>query len=118
MTWLKGDGIGGRAVFMAGPVDLDGVFQFSTSPAEAPVVRFDDSLKITFDTDLPSLRVGRGSECTLVVGSPGIGPGTFAAVEYEKTVPVYAYPVVELSLPSSTPGGPLLKEKFEIKGRC
>jgi hypothetical protein len=103
---------------MAGPVDLDGVFQFSTSPAEAPVVRFDDSLKITFDTDLPSLRVGRGSECTLVVGSPGIGPGTFAAVEYEKTVPVYAYPVVELSLPSSTPGGPLLKEKFEIKGRC
>ena len=118
MTWLKGDGIGGRAVFAAGPVDLEGVFQFSTKPGEAPVVRFDDALKITFDTELPSLRVGRGSECTLAVGSTGIGPGTFATIEYEKTVPNNAYPVVELSLPPSTPGGSPLHERFEIKGRC
>ena len=50
MTWLKGAGIGGRAVFAAGPVDLEGVFQFSTKPGEAPVVRFDD------DERSPSIR--------------------------------------------------------------
>ena len=47
-----------------------------------------------------------------------IGPGTFATIEYEKTVPNNAYPVVELSLPPSTPGGTPLHERFEIKGRC
>ena len=118
IPWLNGEGIGGRAVFMVGPADLHGVFQFGASPATAPVVKFFDPLEITFYSELPSLRVGRPSELELVVGVPGIGPGTFAMLGYEKTVPKSANPVIELSLPPSAPGNSPVTEKTELKSRC
>ena len=68
--------------------------------------------------ELPTLRAGRGSEMHLVVGSPGIGPGTFATLGYEKTIPRNLSPVVELRLPPTMPGGSPVREKFEIKERC
>ena len=66
----------------------------------------------------PTLRVGRESEFILVVGTPGIGPGTFARVGYQDTVPEDAKPVAELSLPAAKPGDPPVKEKITIKDRC
>ena len=115
---LKGDGLGGRAVYMVGPVDLNGLLQFADSPAQAPVVDFSNLLEVTFYAELPALRAGRTSQMELVVGSAGNGPGTFAMLEYEKTIPNGLRPVVELTLPPLKPGGAPVKEKFEIKGRC
>jgi hypothetical protein len=115
---LKGEGLGGRAVYMVGPVDLNGLLQFADSPSSAPVVDFSSLLEITFYAELPTLRAGRSSQMELVVGSPGIGPGTFAMLEYEKTIPRTVYPVVELTLPAKKPGESPVKEKFELKGRC
>jgi hypothetical protein len=111
MPGLTGDGLGGRVVFSAG------LFQFSSTPAEAPVVWCGGPLEVTFYGELPSLRVGRGSELVLVVGTPGIGPGTFAKLDYEKTIPKEAKPVVELAVPAKAGGSPL-KGTFEIKERC
>ncbi len=54
---------------------------------------------MTFSGERPSLRVGRGSELTLVVGTPGIGPGTFAMLGYEDSIPAAAKPVADVSLP-------------------
>ena len=118
MPGIKGNGIGGRAVFLAGPVDLSGVFQLAATPAEAPVVWFGGPLEITFYSEVPSLRVGRSSELVLVVGSAGIGPGTFAMLGYESTIPKDVKPVVELRLPAPKAGEPLRKEAFELKDRC
>jgi hypothetical protein len=118
MPGLTGEGLGGRVVFTAGPADLNGPLVFAKTPDQAPVVRCAGPLEITFYEELPSLRVGRDTEMGLVVGAPGIGPGTFASLDYEKTIPRSAKPVVELVLQSSKEGVPPIKETFEIKGRC
>jgi hypothetical protein len=117
MPGLKGGGLGGRVAFSAGAVDLDGVLQFAAKPAEAPIVHPGGPLQITFFAERPTLRVGRGSELVLVVGSPGVGPGTFAMLEYEGTVPATVKPVADVSLLPAKGGG-LLKEQWVIQGRC
>jgi hypothetical protein len=115
---LKGGGLGGRAAFSAGPIDLAGVLQFAEKPADAPAVRSGGPLQVTFYAERPELRVGRGSELVLVVGTPGVGPGTFAMLDYEGTVPANVKPVADVVLPAAKPGAPPLKEKWEIKERC
>ncbi len=115
---MKGSGLGGRVAFEAGPVDLTGVFQFANRPEEAPAVHLGGPLEISFYAEHPTLRVGRGAELFLVVGTPGTGPGTFAMIAYQDTIPKEAKPIAEISFPAARPGDPPIKEKFEIKGRC
>jgi hypothetical protein len=115
---LKGGGLGGRASFSAGPIDLAGVLQFAAKPTDAPAVHAGGPLQVTFYAELPSLRVGRGSELVLVVGTPGVGPGTFAMLDYEGTVPADVKPVADVALPPARPGGPPLKERWVIRDRC
>jgi hypothetical protein len=115
---LKGGGLGGRAHFSAGLIDLAGVLEFADKPTDAPAVRLGGPLQVTFYAELPSLRVGRGSELVLVVGTPGVGPGTFAMLDYEGTVPANVKPVADVALPPAKPGAPPLKEKWVIEGRC
>jgi hypothetical protein len=115
---MKGNGIGGRLAFSAGPMDLAGVFQFAARPADAPHVWLDGPLQITFDETPPSLRIGRSNETYLVVGTPGIGAGTFATLPYEKTVPESVKPTMEISFPTVRGTSSPLKEKYEIRERC
>jgi hypothetical protein len=114
----QGGGLGGRLAFSAGPLDLTGVFQFADTPAQAPVVHLGGPLQITCYGELPALRVGRDSELILVVGTPGIGPGTFAMLSYSGTIPEEVKPTCELMLSAAKPGAPPVNEKFEIKERC
>jgi hypothetical protein len=115
---MKGGGLDGRLTFMAGPFDLNGVLQFAAKPADAPVIHLGGPLEITFFAELPTLRVGRDSELMLVVGTPGVGPGTFAMLHYEDTIPESAKPVAEITYQPARPGAKPLKELFEIKDRC
>jgi hypothetical protein len=115
---MKGCGIGGRVQYSAGPIDLTGLFQFSDKPATAPVVHISGPVQITFYGELPTLRVGRDAELMLVVGTPGVGPGTFASVCYDETIPEAANPVAEFTFAPAKAGAASVKEKFEIKERC
>jgi len=115
---MKGGGTDGRLSFVAGPLDLSGVLQFANKPADAPVIHFGGPLEVTFYSDLPTMRVGRNSEFVLVVGTRGIGPGTFAMLSYMDTIPTDAKPVAEVTYQPAKPGDPPLKEKYEIKERC
>jgi hypothetical protein len=115
---MKGGGIDGRLSFMAGFFDLAGLLQFAAKPADAPVIHLGGPLEITFFAELPTLRVGRDSELMLVVGTPGVGPGTFAMLHYEDTIPESARPVAEITYQPAKPGEKPLKELFEIKDRC
>src|SRR5271165_5695271 len=87
MPKMKGGGIDGRLEFHAGPFDLNGALQFADSPDQAPVINFANPWQITFERQRPALRVGASTNATLVIGSPGTGPGTFAELGYEHTVP-------------------------------
>lgn len=115
---VKGGGIDGRLSFIAGFLDLNGLLQFAAKPADAPVVHLGGPLEITFFSGLPNLRVGRESEFVLVVGTPGIGPGTFAMLSYMDTIPESSKPVAEITYLPAKPGEKPLKEHFEIKERC
>jgi hypothetical protein len=118
MPDLKGGSLNGRVTFSAGPLDLTGVLQFGDSPANAPVVHFGGPLHVTFYGGLPTLRIGRQSDLVLVVGTPGVGPGTFAEVHYEGTIPKSAKPIADIAFPAAKPGDAAIKERFKIKDRC
>ncbi len=115
---MKGGGLGGRVAFQAGLIDLAGVLQLADTPRDAPAVHCGGPLQVTFYGGQPTLRVGRDSELVLVIGTPGVGPGTFAMIEYQDTIPEDAKPVAEVSLPSARAGAPPLREKYPIKGQC
>ena len=115
---VKGGGLEGRLSYSVGPIDLTGVFQFADTPAEAPIVHLGGPLQITFCAERPTFCVGRETELALVVGTPGTGPGSFAMLGYQDTIPEEAKPVAELALHSAQPGGPPIKEKITIKSRC
>lgn len=115
---LKGGGLGGRLSFSAGPRDLAGALRFADTRGDAPVVWLGGPLQVTFYGEVPSLRVGRGTELVLVVGTPGLGAGTFAMLDYEDTIPATVKPVADVSLPPAKPGAPPLNEKWVIEGRC
>ena len=53
-----------------------------------------------------------------MVGTPGVGPGTFAMLAYMDTIPESAKPVAEITYQPAKPGAKPLKELFEIKERC
>ncbi len=115
---MKGGGVGGRLAYSAGPIDMGGVLQFADGPGEAPVVHCGGPLEISFYAELPILRVGRGSELVLVVGTPGVGPGTFAMLGYEGTIPTNVKPVAEFLFPAPSADEPRPREKLEIMDRC
>ena len=115
---LKGGGIGRRLSFTAGFLDLNGILQFAAKPADAPVVHFGGPMEVSFYAELPTMRIGRESEVVLVVGTPGVGPGTFAMLSYLDTIPETTKPVAEITYLPAKPGDAPLKEKFEIKERC
>ncbi len=115
---LEGGEPGGRVRYLIGPVDPDGVLQFGTSPLTAPVIRIGGPLEVTFFSQRPKLIRGRTSDFTLVVGSPGIGPGTFASLSYEETIPNSAYPVAKITYPRSPKQDSPLVDLIKLKERC
>lgn len=115
---MQGGGIGGRVTFIAGLLDLNGTLRFGESSAKAPIVHLGGPLQVTFYGELPTLRIGRETELFLCVGTPGDGPGTFAMICYEDTIPESAKPVAEIAYPATKPEGAPLRETFELKERC
>jgi hypothetical protein len=115
---VKGGGTGGRLDMAAGWLDLNGPLLFADKPADAPVIHFGGPLEVSFFGELPKMRVGRGSEFVLVVGTPGVGPGTFAMLGYEDCIPKDAYPKAEITFQPQKAGDAPVKELFEIKERC
>jgi hypothetical protein len=115
---LKGGGLGGRLAYSAGFRDPDGLFQFADRPADAPIVHFDGPLQISFYGERPTFRLGRTEEVFLVVGTPGRGPGSFAELSYEGTVPEKLCPHLDITFPAAQPGAPPVREHYELKERC
>jgi hypothetical protein len=115
---IKGGGVGGRFSMVAGPMDLQGALVFAKDRKEAPVIHFAGPLQVTLYAQKPILRVGQVSEPVLVVGTPGIGAGTFAMLAYEGTIPENAHPKVEITFPKKTPDSPPVKQLYELKERC
>ena len=118
MPGLKGPGTGGHVMQIAGVVDAGGALLFGASPATAPVIHFGGPLQVTFYGEKPILKLERPNDVVLVVGTPGHGPGSFAEVAYEDTIPAAAIPKVEILFPAMKAGAPQVRELFELRQRC
>jgi hypothetical protein len=115
---IKGGGLGGRLTMRAGPVDLQGPLLLAKDRRETPVIHLGGPLQVTLLAEKPVLRVDAAADVRLVVGTPGIGSGTFAMLAYEGTIPENAHPKVEITFPKKTPDSPPVKQLYELKERC
>ncbi len=115
---FKGAGVGERLLQIAGPNDLAGVLRLGERPADAPIIHLDGPLQVTFYSALPTLRIGREQDMILTVGTPGVGPGSFAMLVYQDTIPADLNPGIEINYPPAGKDGPRPRETYELKERC
>ncbi len=108
----------GRVLCLAGPIDLGGPLLLAAKPAEAPIIHVGGPLEVTFYSSRPTLRRNRSCELVFAVGTRGLGPGTFAMLGYDDTIPKEACPVGEMAFPPAKAGGEPVKKRFEFKERC
>ncbi len=107
----------GHVTIRTGTFDLNGPLIPAKTAAEAPIVHMAGPLAVTFN-DRPVLRRNREMDFALIVGTPGLGAGTFAALHYEDTIPASAHPKCEIVFPASRAGAQPVKKSFEFKERC
>lgn len=115
---LKGGGIGGRVSYMVTLFDTEGVLQLGSKPADAPIIHLDGPLQITFYANKPTWIGGRSQDTILCIGTRGHGPGTFAMIAYDNTVPAGIYPKIDATFQSKNQAVNPVKELFELKKRC
>jgi hypothetical protein len=119
MPGRKGTGVGGRVVQRTWYTDArGGVFQFADTPREAPIIHFGaQSWQVTL-FGRHTLTRGRQSDVVLGVGTPGVGPGTTAFLDYGGVIPEKSYPTVDVTYPPKSLGEPPVREHYELKQRC
>ena len=108
----------GRVTVIAGPSDHDGALVMATKAADAPIIHCGGPLAVSFYQRAPSLRRERWTECVAVVGSPGLGRGTFATIAYDNLIPGSVHPSLEVTYPPLKDGTPPMKQHYELKKRC
>jgi hypothetical protein len=114
---IKGTGVGGRVMRLAGFVDGAGALLFGDKLATAPIIHFDGP-QVTFYGEKPKLMLERDNDVVLAVGTPGVGPGTLAMLAYDGVIPNAAVPHLEIEFPPQKPGMPPVRQSFELRQRC
>ncbi len=115
---MKGGGFDERWSVRVGRCDTQGFLIFGNRAASAPAIRLGGPIQVDFYEEKPQLRLGYAIEVYVSIGFPGQGPGTFAAIEYEGTLPAEAKPVLEIEVASASQGVPPYHERYELPSRC
>jgi hypothetical protein len=115
-SW-KGMGLGGRVQQRAFFCDLHGILQFGERPSDAPVVHFGGPWQVALFSR-HRLTIGRATDVVLGVGTPGVGPGATAWVDYEGVIPANVYPTLEVVYPPKYQGERPVCEHYVLKRRC
>jgi hypothetical protein len=77
--------------------DAHGSFRFAERAEDAPIVHFGGPLQMALRIE-QSLRRGTRDSIMTMIGTPGLGGGTFAALDYPR-VPQRVHPVAEVEFP-------------------
>lgn len=95
-----------------------GYLVFAARPQDAPVIHFNGPWTLGLQDIHQRWTAGQKSRLQIGVGTPGVGPGTFAFVlYYPDTIPADAYPVAEVAYPPAD-GKPPPRERHVLKHRC
>jgi hypothetical protein len=95
-----------------------GYLLFAERPQDAPVIHLNGPWTLGLQDWKQRLTVGRKSNLQIGVGTPGVGPGTFAYVMYPGTIPADAYPSADITFPSKTPAGTPPTKQQTLTDRC
>jgi hypothetical protein len=98
--------------------DVLGYLVFADRPQDAPVIHLNGPWSLGLQDIKQRLTVGRQSQLRIGVGTPGIGPGTFAFVLYPDTIPADAYPVAEITFPPKSPADKPPTGSYTLTDRC
>jgi hypothetical protein len=116
-----------RSITQAAGSDSSGKLSFAARPHDAPVIHFDGPLKIVVaDAEQAFVRGKEGKDLQTTVGTPGLGKGTFAFLDYqnfsegkiEDVIPESAKPVADIEFPPKSAGGKPVRVKWVLKQRC
>jgi hypothetical protein len=117
MPGWHGTGVDGRVQQRASFIDANGVLQFADKREEAPVIHFGGPWQVSL-FGAHKLTIGRETDVVLGVGSPGVGPGTTAWIDYDNVIPEKVFPTVEVTYSPKHPGDVPVRERYELKRRC
>ena len=95
--------VGGKR--QAAGFDRAGKLEFATTAKDAPVVHFNGPLTMDLFREQQPLQTGE--DLTAVVGTPGIGPGTFALF-FCDAYPRNAWPKAVIEYPAKDGGKPIV----------
>jgi hypothetical protein len=98
--------------------DGKGYLSFADRPQDAPVAHLNGPWTLGLQDIKQRLAVGQKTNLQLGVGTPGVGPGTFAFVRYPNTIPNDAYPKGEFTFPRKSSGDEALVATVVFKKRC
>ena len=98
--------------------DGTGYLAFADRPQDAPVVHLNGPWTFGLQDPKQHVAAGQKTNLQLGVGTPGVGPGTFAFVLYPNTIPNDAYPAGEFAFPAAASGSEILKQTVTFKKRC
>jgi len=87
--------------------DRRGTLQFAASAKEAPVVHFDGPLTLDLFRTQEALTSNADEDLTAVVGTPGVGPGTFAVLPCD-AYPDKCWPTAVIEFPAKDKGKPIV----------
>jgi hypothetical protein len=91
---------------------------FASRPEDAPIVHIGGPLRMGFEIRSPLERQAKQSyKLSAGVGTPGLGPGTFAHLRYN-VIPEGVYPRATLEFPSKAIGGTPVKVEMVLRERC
>jgi hypothetical protein len=89
---------------------------FANHPREAPVIHFGGCLTIRVRGDPRLARGGQPTELYAMIGTPGLGHGSFAALDY-KGFPDGVSPVAEVAFPGRERGAKPITVKAALSER-
>jgi hypothetical protein len=100
------------------PQSAYGAMVLGDRPQEAPVIHFGGPLRVQPLIEGQSFKRGENaSDLRVVVGTSGLGRGTFAALGNQE-IPVEFNPIAEVEFPGKTPGAQPVRARYTLTKRC
>ncbi len=89
-------------------------FRFAHRPRHAPIVHLEGPLQIKLYGEPPTLVAGEETELNIAIGTPGIGPGSFCAIQCCTVLDCKVAPAAEIEFPHRDPSKPPLWARVPI----
>jgi hypothetical protein len=78
-------------------------FRFAQRPGQAPIVHLEGPLQLRLYGDPVTLVVGEEAQLNVSIGTPGVGPGSFCAIQCCTVLDRQVSPVADIEFPRRNP---------------